>query len=127
MREIKFRAWDEMHKKMLYEGDKELDYYAMTFDGRIVTAADTDLVMADGAMAFLKLMQYTGLKDKNGTEIYEGDILVNGRNKWEVFWHIHKWLLRHTELRQVKEIIQDIETCEVIGNIYENPELLKTL
>lgn len=119
MREIKFRAWDKVHGRMLQEGDNGLNPYAMTFDGKIVQAADTDLVFADGAMEFLELMQYTGLKDKTGKDIYEGDILqyhVMGEafGKFKVKWNKHGFW----------DCGMGVENSLVIGNIYENPEKL---
>ena len=115
MREIKFRAWDKKQENMIYEG------LSIELDGSIS-------VHITGTSSLLILMQYTGLKDKNGKEIYEGDILkihgsidFRGRNvsvefcmgafrdsyyKWNLFAKSHEF--------------------EIIGNIYENPELIKT-
>jgi uncharacterized phage protein (TIGR01671 family) len=75
-----------------------------------------------------QVMQYTGLKDRNGKEIYEGDILSNGS-------HID-WIVKYRDaafqVEHVGQITNDswhlergmAESREVIGNIYENPELL---
>ncbi|XKH51343.1 YopX family protein [Chryseomicrobium palamuruense] len=115
MREIKFRAWDEVHKQMLYIG-LELDTH--------IGGPQEDL------------MQYTGLKDKNGVEIYEGDIvsMFQGTQLSEVFFSKGMFLVNrgfrasvyHSELEIREEILFNIiDTCEVIGNIYENPELLE--
>lgn len=89
-----------------------------------------------------ELMQYTGLKDKNGKEIYEGDILVTENfdpefDKWNerengftvVEWSEERdgWTGSNWSWdKDIKrESIYDISFCKVIGNIWENPELLK--
>ena len=108
MREIKFRAWDKKYKKM-YLGDIRA---ALAYP-------DEDV----------EIMQYTGLKDKNGKEIYGGDILGQ---------YCH--LLNGTEFGKVVYLQEDarflfdvggvygainVEECKIIGNIYENPELME--
>ena len=78
------------------------------------------------------LMQYTGLKDKNGKEIYEGDIISNGYEKCIVVWVKEQagFMLKLTNKEYEKEkwtnpMIDLRKDDEVIGNIYENPELLE--
>jgi uncharacterized phage protein (TIGR01671 family) len=140
MRELKFKALYkgdlENHKKYLpfvmkiiedklmfvMEGDEEFRYpFGMVF-------MDNDWIK----------LQYTGLKDKNGIEIYEGDIIkatipdVKGRyHNMEVFWDndLARWGQRSIwgkiKKEKIREMYPDFWRCEVIGNIYENPELLK--
>jgi uncharacterized phage protein (TIGR01671 family) len=137
MREIKFRAWDTKNNLMspvggidFKDGDKPraLIYQpVMTNDG-----VDWDADTVD----HIELMQYTGLKDKNGKEIYEGDIIkVWGRDDYLetiVFEHGSFVAKDYDQkvgdgtggsLWQNKKHTE--EECEVIGNIYENPELLE--
>jgi hypothetical protein len=70
MREIKFRAWDTLDKEMIYPDESEL--IVLSKNGNYLTyntRFDSDCWFG------IELMQYTGLKDKNGKEIYEGDIV----------------------------------------------------
>ena len=76
------------------------------------------------------LMQSTGLKDKNSELIYEGDIVkifhVSGTMQGKYFFDVMKWNgLRCRFETEHYGIIDDDDVYEVIGNIYENPELLK--
>lgn len=125
-REIKFRAFVKGHKLFNY-GDLVRN---MSFDpfGTVVECAichgnDYNIVEPS------TVGQYTGLKDKNGKEIYEGDILrtetdkpmvVSWNEKFASFclWR-EGWAFNHFFGEAC-----DPERCEVIGNIHENPELL---
>jgi uncharacterized phage protein (TIGR01671 family) len=113
MREIKFRAWDGNSKEMYGEVGVIHPNHSTQFQSR------------KGQWSFrpdqidLVLMQYTGLKDKNGVEIYEGDIVAlkvsAGEYKWTVKWN--KYINGYGE-----DLSEDY--VEIIGNIFETPELL---
>lgn len=106
MREIKFRAWDTTSNQMM--GSSSLTDYFKRWSG------------PPNGEAFY-VMQFTGLKDKNGKEIYEGDIMKITEHYHEVFWDIDRAMFR-TKVYSLTSSIQ--WDGEVIGNIYENPELL---
>ena len=125
MREIKFRAWHEVRKLMIYPHYLELekDGYARPWvgvPGRNGTGYNTNL------------MQYTGLKDKNGKEIYEGDI-TKYKDRMGTIVSVIKWIDREGRFygERIGNFAQNSHMCwiaehtEIIGNIYENPELLK--
>jgi uncharacterized phage protein (TIGR01671 family) len=123
MRELKFRAWDKSDNNMYYNIQT-----GIRFDDGSIYTFEKFLGYQD-CHDYHKwiVMQYTGLKDANGKEIYEGDIVefFNG-NTYKVafedgcfvldgkrFWHGNN------------ELYSYYNTIKIIGNIYENPELLK--
>ena len=109
MREIKFRAWDKENEAMVYPK-------GILFDARVVYFSCGTLEPHEG----YELMQYTGLNDKNGTEIYEGDILLSGDLVDVVTFSEGCF-----HLKNAGYLISELRVYEVIGNIYENPELLE--
>ncbi|MEC2218984.1 YopX family protein [Bacillus subtilis] len=119
MREIKFRAWNAPLNKMDYS-----PLNAVGFDGKVYYGN------ADITGFFENIMQYTGLKDKNGREIYEGDIVVDGReNSAEVVFDDGCFCvigyLGDLRTHPLRDSLFCGERFEVIGNIYEDPELLE--
>ena len=114
-REIKFRAWDKQEGKM-YEWEN------FGF-GRRDLYLNWNRVIGDPDR--FNIMQFTGLKDKNGKEIYEEDILRIGEGLIrEVYWDEDNSRWGMKDQTTFGPIIFE-RWAEVIGNIYENPELLK--
>ena len=120
MKEIKFRAWDKENKKMVYSGTD--DFWFMSFDNESIGILGCHNIGGDPDTTIdsFELMQFVGLTDKNGKKIYEGDI-VSSSNKGikKVFWSKLdcQFAIDGTYLYRMADI-------EIIGNIYENPELL---
>ncbi len=120
MRDIKFRAWDKVEKKMFEPSSVSWKNGTMwVCDSHGDNKLEYEMVHPNS-----ELMQYTGLKDKNGKEIYEGDIV--GFNEDDispmvVTWNTDTlgWFPFTIASKEYKDNIQ------VIGNIYDNKELLK--
>ena len=118
MREIKFRAW--FGDKML----SDLDF--VVYAGGAKENSYGDMIDLKDSI----LMQYTSLKDKNGVEIYEGDIVAEsgGINRNVVIWDDYQW-----NIKEFYAPSYDYPSCafsekmifEVIGNIHQNPDLIK--
>lgn len=115
-RELKFRAWDKTRKKMC---ESLLSIHWLYGNKLSEITADGSEGTYDRPSEEIILMQYTGLKDKNGVEIYEGDILSHlDFNKG----------IKITDLEYAFYLTSqgvDWNFTKVIGNIYQNPELLK--
>lgn len=120
MRELKFRAWDKKKKVMFPVNGLQFNFSGVKM---VRTYAIADNLKSSQNV---EVLQYTGLKDKNGKEIYEWDVLliegktirtVESTMSWD--WGgatVYGWIIGTDNPEQASE---------VIGNIYENPELLK--
>ena len=132
MREYKFRCWDTENKQMLKV--QELDFEDTFYGGRLSIRTDQYNDYFD--IEDMILMQYTGLKDKKQKEIYEGDIifikgetkLLDIKGKVEYSNILAQFIITNTgSIVNEAEPLGDYEEedIEVIGNIYDNPELLE--
>lgn len=140
MRDIKFRAWDEINKIMHYRF--EFIRSGIETNDWIIFKSDKQTLKKDEVFnnpyfqQQLKIMQYTGLKDKNGIEIYEGDICeieYSKESQREAFCkngigfieYLDGSFWINNKYDKFSIIIDSSEKLKVIGNIYENPKLLE--
>lgn len=151
-REIKFKAYIEVKKEQDFYDDEE----AKAINKKLFNVVNiwwnngklSSIYIGEGITVFdhhcdIKLLQYTGLKDKNGREIYEGDIIdihqtVNGCNLFAVMWdgigfNARYWVNNTADRKYEYDITELLDVnvnkydkdIEVVGNIYENKELVE--
>jgi uncharacterized phage protein (TIGR01671 family) len=149
MREIKFRAWDKEYKtitKVLlinFERGALLQGLPVGEELEYLNHENGDYTILVAGQRFrdfdkIELMQFVGLKDKNGKEIYEGDILLCDNDgeqyKTEIRWSDGGLIAEMPDgadydLSLIGWVIEELTCCngsvEIIGNVYKNPELLK--
>ena len=124
----KFRAWDGAKKEMFK------DTFAITESGQVIVV-EQEFVTSPPDYVFvdhLTIMQSTGLKDKNGKEIFEGDIVDYKGRKAVVKWHGSYASFIYRFVDELQERVSEWHPLflayyhfEVIGNIYENKNLLE--
>jgi uncharacterized phage protein (TIGR01671 family) len=148
MREIKFRAWvkdwseriseDEPNKingMYVVRGLWQSNTFKQYVDLNGYKYGDVELWGFKSSVQTDKvyLMQYTGLKDKNGKEIYEGDVVDNGNGPVEVFYNENyqafwvRFQSEKTEEQFYSSLSDYDDEFEIIGNIYENLELIEVV
>ena len=120
---LKFRAWDTTNKEMFK------DTFSITESGQVVVVEQED-VMCPPDYVFvdnLVIMQSTGIKDKNGKEVFEGDIVKMAKDVYSepTYYEVvrHRGGAYRLESKQHGcELWLRHTDCEVVGNLYENPE-----
>lgn len=130
MRELKFRVWDKSINKFLWETKNE-HFKSFNLWGWAERMSNCLIFPIDN----LIFQQYIGTKDNFKTDIYEGDIVKNGAGRN----FIVEWTYLSFEFREIEKLNDDTiymdriisnigdisKYCKVIGNIFENPDLLK--
>lgn len=124
MRTIKFRAWDPEEKIM----SKPFGFNRIDGGTAFYVGEDGENFCLDNdgySQPECILMQFTGLKDKNGKEIYEGDIVtISGEFTGPIVWSINGFTVERYVVGWDIDSEGSQDMTEVIGNIHENPELL---
>lgn len=129
---LKSRAWDKEKQVMLYP--KEYEFGAVITENDFAINSDGTVLgfMYAGRIqkrSNLIIMLCTGLKDKNGELIFEGDILKNEYGIFEVFYRLEYggWYIRSVDghIEFLAGFLGNRHTDEIIGNIYESSTLLK--
>ena len=119
---FKFRVWDKQDECYAYSNNSDVDMLYLETDGTLTYGVwNGDIEdMFYTPESEVVIEQCTGLKDKNGKLIYEGDILKNGKHIYPVEWCVNGFAVNDGY-----DYLVDNEEWEVIGNIHENTDLIK--
>lgn len=125
-RTIKFRVWNRRIKKWVHGPGKEVNLF-----GEMILLGGFMMGVSIDELNDCIALQYTGLKDKNGVDVYEGDILkCKGHDGWfdeEGYYYNKeiKYIISESGESEISGFFYISIDREVVGNIFENPELLK--
>jgi uncharacterized phage protein (TIGR01671 family) len=134
MKELKFRAWVGSENTDRVDEEMHFEYGLCLLQGKYADADAFGEIY--GTYEDVPVEQYTGLKDGNGKEIYEGDIVeekintgdydVDGTYRYKVVWDDDMlcWSLNPNSTSIHKDLWECNHSLKVIGNIHENPELI---
>lgn len=140
MRDIKFRAWDKARKQMiLAENILKICFVRTGHTPNLIVYTDRKINHFEEIREQDKkycnefeLLQYTGVKDKNGKEVYEGDVFIHNNHKFEIIYDDTRFIGIDHKDRAIGDGYCCYVDCqykdgsssiEVIGNVYDNPEL----
>ena len=136
MRIIKFRIWNNKTKEWIHGPNPRPDLDGCNLFGEcILLGAFLDKVSIQD-LNEIEALQYTGIKDKNGREIFEGDIIQFNSYTNDSYGQNYKGIVRYSEDTAGFRLVENLEDSNflykdeehyytVIGNIYDNPELTK--
>jgi len=127
MNDVKYRAWDYKEKRMVKVLAIDWEHQTINYEADINHEGMKGFERCyHQPLENFELLQFTGVRDKNGQEIYEGDILKNSFGSlYEVKWVPSMMSFMCSPLKVVYDVrrIDNLDT-EVVGNIFENTELL---